>query len=218
MLRRALSVLAFGFAGALLCASAASAATVSIAFGTTSNVVATGTGGATYNTSGTGYSVSIGGIGQPAFNVLASNTLDFESFNLSPSTFNIYVTSTGNTGAVGTQPFLSSFTSQLLPAGWTLTEATYYSSSNAAFGMTGPLSSSTFTGTGSATSIASAVLTGLYSVTEVYQLQVSGSGTVNSTIDLAPVPLPGSLPLFATGLGGLALLLLRRKNAALPLA
>jgi hypothetical protein len=75
------------------------------------------------------------------------------------------------------------------------------------------LGSSVFNAIGTSVAAAIAASGALYSVTEVYTIVATGTGSALSTITLS-TPIPGALPLFATGL--LGLWALRRKRKAAP--
>lgn len=122
--------------------------------------------------------------------------------------FFVYVTETGLTGPVGAQGFSSGFTVNMgLPAGWTITEYTYVDPNDVAYALTTQLGMFTWSSatTGSSTVGGAGALTGPYSLTEVYEVTdpsgVSGD-QANLSINLATTPLPGTLPLFASGLAG----------------
>ncbi len=169
----------------------------------TANLGFTDNFGFKYSATGTGN----GSISLP--NVLDSTTVDIENTNGTAglaTTFYLYVTETGLTSPAATQGFLSTFTVEALEGGWSVDLLTYLSATNAAFGQTTPLNSFSATGltSGSGSNIASG-LTGPYSATEVFAVtDVSGeSGDEASlAINLYATPLPGTLPLFASGLAG----------------
>jgi hypothetical protein len=209
-----------GVASALLWGSTANAVTVSIGLQGTGAIVpvASGTGIASY-TNPAGFesfsSIQVNGAGSPPLtgtDLLNSNTLDVSAS--AASSLKIYVTSQGNTSPTGLTTFFSSFTSNLLTAGWTVMEQTFLDIGNGLFALTTPLSSATFTDIG--ISVAAALANagaGPFSVTELYTITTNGPGNLNATIDLS-TPIPGALSLFATGL--LGLWALRRKRKAKP--
>jgi hypothetical protein len=204
-------------AGSLLCASAASADTVTIGLQTASvnggAVTAQPGAGPTASISTVGYggfTVSASGFGQSALvppALLFSGTVNVAQSALSAGTvLNIFVTDQGITTPTGLVGFLSGFTVNTLSAGWTVLETTLVSSTNALFAGT-TLSSAMFNSSdvpGGATGLNSASVTGPYSVTEEYTITSSASaGGSTDTMQLSTTPLPATLPLFATGLGAL---------------
>jgi hypothetical protein len=134
--------------------------------------------------------------------LLNSNTLDVSSGT--SGTLDVFVTATGNTSPTGLVNFLSSFTQNLLTQGWSVTEKSFHDSGNTAYATTTALGSFTFTASDETSLQTLAALTGSgpYSLTEEYIINANGQGNTNSTIDLTTVPLPGALPLFASGILG----------------
>ena len=194
--------------------------------GTATGSISTGAG--TYGT----FTVNnIAGTGNPALLPL-TDLLDGASQNVSSSTpgiLNVYATSQGNTLFTGAQTFISSFTSNLLLGGLTVTETTFLDTANGlwtgtAGGTVHQLGQATFSNIG--TFLASLGLTpgSLYSITEVFTIDAThvaaGGGNAQSTIDvsLSPVPIPGALPLFASGILGLVVLGRKRKKQKLESA
>lgn len=154
---------------------------------------------------------------------LLSNTIDFNSSGA--GTLTVLITGTNEFPLV--PGFLSSFTSNSLPSGWSVTEATYVNNcaaplpsacgtypSSDVFNTTNLLSSTTFTAAGASSSgvISPIKLQSDYAITEVFTITATGAGSTNDTIDLVATPLPGALPLFAGGLGVLGLLARRKKK------
>ena len=129
-------------------------------------------------------------------------------------TLTIYLTEQGITAPITSAKFLSSFTSNLIPAGWRVKETTYYSSSDALYSGT-LLASHLFSSASAAVNFVDPALVGAgpYSLTEVYTIAAkAGGGTTNNTIDLTPVPEPSTLAVLGAGL--LALAFLRRRFSA----
>jgi len=177
--------------GIVTVASGSTTASFSGSFGTFSLVNVNGTGT---------FSLSL-----PTF---GSNTLQVAG---SGGTLNVFVTDQGITSPTGLTDFLSAFTANLLPLGWTVTESTYIDTSNGLFGGTLLNSSPTFTTTGSATGTNSASTSGTYSATELFVITANATpGQTNDTIQLTAVPEPGTLALFGSGLFSLAGLMRRK--------
>ncbi len=119
--------------------------------------------------------------------------------------------------------FLSSFAVNV-SSGVTVTETSYLSPTDVAFGTGVTLGTATCTASGctpSTFSLADASGTN-YSVTEEYSIStLLGGETANSNIDVTDppgTPIPGTLPLFASGLAGFWLWTRKRKVKAKLLA
>ena len=111
--------------------------------------------------------------------------------------------------------WISSFTSNSLPTGWSVREQTFIDTANGLFTVTPgatvtQLGNTLFNAIGTSVAAAIAASGNNYSVTHLYTIVATGTGSALSTITLA-TPLPGALPLFATGLLGLWALRRRRK-------
>lgn len=137
------------------------------------------------------------------------------------NTYTIFVTVQGLTSPTGSTPLVNTFTSNSVTSGWTITEQTFYDPANGIFSPAIPIGSAkTFTTFDTAQLFVSASFAGTYSITELYTIVTDGSGSVLGTINLATdttaAPLPAALPLFAFGLGALALLGWRRKRKNEP--
>ena len=146
------------------------------------------------------------------------NILGSTSFNISTEgagTLRVFVTSQGNTEV--NSNWISSFTSNSLPTGWSVREQTFIDTANGLFTTTGAtvtqLGNTLFNAIGTSVAAALAPSGNNYSVTHLYTIVATGTGSALSTITLS-TPLPGALPLFATGL--LGLWALRRKRKAAP--
>ena len=188
--------------------SHASAATIDLGYYNGSSITqfasgSTGTlvsGSATYGD----FSITASASGSGTPGALNSNTIDILSSG--SGTLIVYATLVGVTSPVSTAvTWLSDFTSNALPAGWSVTEATYLDPADGAYALTDELSSTTFSATG-ATTISYGLDPGAgpYSLTEVFTITASGPSETgaNSTIDLSgTTPLPAALPLFIGGLG-----------------
>ena len=134
----------------------------------------------------------------------ASGTIDVKGANAT-SAISLYVTETGLTSSVSNANFSSILGISNLPAGWTLTEATYLDNSNTEYGTgtwlaTTTASINTVNSTQTFTKAASVNST--FSLTEVYELVSNGvSGIVGASetitdppggIQAAPAPAIGS--------------------------
>src|SRR5262245_8027470 len=151
---------------------------------------------------------------EPLPAVLGSTAFDISAEG--PGTLRVFVTSQGNTDV--NSSWISSFTSNSLPPGWTVREQTFIDTANGLFTTTpGPtvtqLGNVLFNAIGTNVAAALAASGNNYSVTHLYTIVATGAGTSLSTITLS-TPLPGALSLFATGL--LGLWALRRKRKAAP--
>src|SRR5215475_16092524 len=132
-------------------AATAYADTVSIGLQQSGGIstVASGTGSASFSGPfGSFSNVLVTGAGQSTLtppDVLFANSID--TATAAGGTLNIFVTDQGLTNPSGSVPLVSSFTSNLLPAGWTVTEATFLSPANALFSGN-PLDANTFSAIG----------------------------------------------------------------------
>jgi len=207
-----------GIASAFLWASTANAATISIGLqqagvnGGAITLEAVGAGSASINSIpyGTFTANNVDGTGRPTLalpDILDSNSLNVSS--ATAGTLRVYVTSQNNTDV--SNVWLSAFTSNRLPTGWTVTEQTFLDPANGLFTTAIALGTAVFSAIGSSAAAAIAASGSNYSVTHLYTIVATGLGNANSTINLS-TPIPGALPLFATGL--LGLLALRRKRKA----
>jgi hypothetical protein len=156
--------------------------------------------------------VALGG-----FDLLNSNTQNTSTTKA--GTLSVYVTAQGITGPLGRPDFLSSFTVNSLPKGWTVTENTFLDPANGLYNAgqtanTGTLlASHVFTSgafVGPIDTLSPFFLTGPFSVTEQYIIHATGKGSDNSTIDIAAVPEPSTWAMLMLGFGGLGLMYGRR--------
>ena len=146
------------------------------------------------------------------------NILGSTSFQINAGeggTLRVFVTSQNNTDV--SSNWISSFTSNSLPTGWSVREQTFIDTANGLFTTTGAtvtqLGNTLFNAIGTSVAAAIAASGNNYSVTHLYTIVATGAGSALSTITLS-TPIPGALPLFATGL--LGLWALRRKRKAAP--
>jgi hypothetical protein len=151
--------------------------------------------------------------------LLGSNTLEVSA--AAAGTIYIYVTAQDPASlSTGNHVFTSGFTANLLPAGWSVTETTYLNTSNGLYNAsscspapclttstglaagTTMLDSATFTTIGTAgPDNNTQMVSGAFSVTEVYEIVATGAGTTIDTESLtASVPEPASLSLFGGAL------------------
>ena len=159
---------------------------------------------------GTFTSNTVDGTGRPILPL--PDILDSSSLNVSSTTagtLRVYVTSQNNNDV--SNVWLSAFTSNRLPTGWTVTEQTFLDPANGLFSTAIALGTAVFNAMGTSAAAALAASGANYSVTHLYTIVATGSGTANSTINLS-TPIPGALPLFATGLLGLWALRRKRKQ------
>jgi hypothetical protein len=210
-------------AGPLLAATAAHADVISIGLqetGVNGGAITTEASSATGNASITGVSYgtfdnnNVSGIGNPP--LTSPSLLNSNSINVSSGTagtLQVYVSESGITTPTGLQNFLSAFTENALTAGFTVQEQTFLDAADGVYALTTGLGNTMFTAIGTDTQLNAANAgTGPYSLTAVYTITSTGSGSANSTINVA-VPEPASLTLFGTALVALGLFFgLRRKQ------
>jgi hypothetical protein len=164
--------------------------------------------GGSYGTFSTNISSGVAGVPP---DLLGSTTSDQVSSGVG-GVLNIWVTATGLTSPIGTPSLLSSFTSNTLPAGWTVTETSYLDPANGLFGGN-QLATFNFTSIGTDLfTNAAATGAGPYSVTERFTVNATGNGTALSTINLSAVPEPATWGMMLFGVGSLGALLRRRRS------
>ena len=214
-----------GVASAILWAVAANAATITIGFQeagfNNGNIlpVAVGSGAANVAADMEFGTFTLNSVNATGKDLLPGNQLLVSNADISGSsagTLRVYVTSQNNN--LVTPGFLSSFTSKPLEDGWTVTFQTFLDTTNGLFRISGagvtPLGTAILSQIG--TSVAGAVAaagSARYAVTHLFTITATGEGSANSTINLIAAPLPGALPLFATGLLGLWAVRRKRKGA-----
>jgi len=143
--------------------------------------------------------------------IMGSTTSD-HNIRGSGGILNIYITRTDIDGPVPYH-FSSSFTSNVLPKKWSVTEASYVSTLNQKY--TGTLlSSHLFNTIGTFTHVSDFAggQDGLYSVTTRYTLNAPTTGNALSTISIASVPEPGTWALMIVGFGGAGAMLRSRRR------
>jgi hypothetical protein len=157
---------------------------------------------------------AIGDVALP--DLLSSNSLNTSTSGA--GTLDVYVLETDLAASTDTGGFVSSLTSNTLPAGWSVTESTFFDAANTgAFGAGALLASHLFNAIGTSVIGSAANPASPYALTEQYHIVASGNGTANSTIDIASVPEPATWGLMLVGFGGLGAMLRsnRRRNVAL---
>jgi hypothetical protein len=195
---------------ALVSNANASLVTIGLGIDAPAVAVVSGTNTATYSLGGT----IIGASSAP---LLPTDLLDSTSLNLNATgvhTINVAVTAQGLTAPfapLGITPFLSAFTSNTLPAGWTITESTLIDSLDGLFSGS-LLSSHNFTaiGTSVQTALGNAGA-GPYSMTELYTIQTTGAGSSLSTINISAVPEASTWAMMVLGFIGVGFMAYRRK-------
>jgi len=149
--------------------------------------------------------------------LLFSNALDTSSSTA--GTLMVWITGQDLMEPTGAANLNSSFTANLVPSGWTVTEKTFYDAGNGLFTTVTPAGSATFTGISTQTASDFINFATPFSITHEYIIAATGAGTTNDTIDTS-VPEPGSLALLGTALLGFGMIgwSRRRRDAQHPTA
>jgi hypothetical protein len=142
------------------------------------------------------------------------NPLDSIAMNTSsktPGELKVFVSAT-NIAVPAATLFLSSFTSNLLPAGWTAHLSTYWDAGNTKYATTSQLGDATFSSIGTDIDIAGlGGFSGSISVTGIYDIKSTGSGTAQSSLSIQAIPEPSSLFLLGASLTIMGMFAHRRK-------
>jgi hypothetical protein len=220
-MRRSLNTAAAAGLALAVSVLSANAVTVSIGLqegGPITPVGTTGTSAGFAGAFGTFIFNQVSGHGNPdvAFpDLLLSNSINTSTDG--PGTINVFVTAQGITSPAGLVSFLSSFTTNIVPAGWTVVEQTYLDpgngqfTNNPALQLAGPV---TLGSLGSAAQNSTKNAGNNYSITEEFSITALGPGSANSTIDVAvPGPLAGAgVPGLIAACAGLLGLARRRQR------
>jgi hypothetical protein len=211
---------------ALLCMTAASpAANIDLGVGDPGSVATIASGGGTASVSGSTFNqfiINLSGTGSPPLSggvLLDGNTIDVKDTGAGPGSISVWVSSTDNNSPLGLQSLESSFTQNLLTAGWSVTAYTYADNTNTAFGTQQLLSTTTFSTSDppDVDLLGTANLgIGPFSLSEQWLISAPGTGETNNTTDITSVPGPilgAGLPgLFAACCGMLGLNLRRKRR------
>jgi hypothetical protein len=146
------------------------------------------------------------GVGNPPLttpDLFDGNTIGVSSAG-SANTLQVFVTQTGvtNGALTGTQELQSSFTQNLLTAGWTITATTFADNTNTAYGMQQLLNTTVFTSSDVTTDLFNTAIlgSGLFSLTEEWSISAPSAGSTNNTTDITATPLPPTMQMFLGGL------------------
>jgi hypothetical protein len=167
---------------------------------------------------------------------ISPTVLNSTSTNISSDaggTIDIYVARTDIGGGTAAG-YLSGFTTNLLPVGWTVQERTYINVGNNFVSGSGGAATFNIANIGSlignvtfigapglqtaAQTSGSPSTSGPYTVVERYTLVATGNGNANSTITVQAVPEPGTWALMIMGFGGAGAMLRSRRRVKAALA
>jgi hypothetical protein len=152
---------------------------------------------------------------------LLTSTTNDHNLSGAGGTIDIYITRTGITDPFQSI-FRSSFTSNVIPAGWSVAQATYFGTANQLYGGT-QLASHTFTSIGTSIVDTPFSVTAPYSLTERYTLTTAGGaaplGSSLNTISVhAVIPEPTTWALMILGFGSAGAMLRSRRRAVAAVA
>lgn len=147
--------------------------------------------------------------------LLTMNTNDLNTGGPA-GTLDIWVTLTDITTDTTPSSYFSSFTSNVLPQGWSVTFTSFVDFGNGLYGGE-QLATNTFNTIGTFTSVdhvAGGGVPGTYSVTTRYTLNAPTAGSAISTGAIAAVPEPATWALMIMGFGGAGAMIRRRRQVA----
>jgi PEP-CTERM motif-containing protein len=156
-------------------------------------------------------SATVSGTPPQSQGTLLSQTIDVQTSG--PSTIWIFANETGLTSPLGLNNWVSSFTANALPVGWSVVERTCLVNGGVADVCSPTLHQATLTSIGTSGPFIDAfTTTSPYTAIEEYIITATGTGSANLTINLNPAaaPEPASLALLGAGLAGLGLVRRRR--------
>src|SRR5258708_2587834 len=141
------------------------------------------------------FTIDATGTGSPpltGLSLLDGNTISVASSGLPAIPLHVFVTETGQTSPLGLQLLESSFTQNLLTAGWTVLAQTFADSTNSANGTQQLLNSQlvTVSDQTAAQSNTANLGAGPFSLTEEWTITAPTAGQSNNTTDIAPTPSP----------------------------
>jgi hypothetical protein len=193
--------------------SAADAALVTIGYGVDAAPVVVASGNNTANFTD-GATVLITASSAPLLptDLLNSTSLNIQNLaGIHDAT--VVVTAQNLLTPLGFSAIQSSFTSNVLPEGWTVTESTFIDAGNGLF--TGALLSTqdfNAIGTSVQTAIGNAGAGPFFSVTQLYQIHSTGVGSALSTINMSAVPEASTWAMMILGFIGVGFMAYRRKD------